>query len=853
MNSMVDSTMLALRSVLAWNEASMDLFAAEGRPLGVLGCFGVFLLVGVMGVTTTLVFSDMLDIGPQVYRELLDLYYLAWPLLGASVLGAVVIYAVEYCQWTMMKVAAALAPVCVLLAAGFFCLTARYPECALIVVALLHAMIFVVVRIFTAGRITSYSFHQVVGIACAVVAVITVSAWIAWCHLSGRGWSYERREELKEELASTYGLYGLPSWEYCQIQRSAPPAERNDEDVKSCARLELCSFFIWSCPLLESGLLFCMALFALIRAWYMRKSRSLSEENTATVQRAVFFLFALLVIGWIACAVGGANMGLSFALLRLLAVLFIAFSVWVLHTVPLRLSILNTTHSMLWRLLAPVRTSDWMKAVMLCFGGIFLLVFLVIDVIVGLGRRLVFRKPDSENGVTTERGEQLLNHLKKWHWPSVLAKTATAALLLTFVFVGTPKGCVLFLAWLTQAIKGLELWLVAVVYFFAGLLMFALPPMPGLAVYMGAGTILVAQTRDLGWTFWEGITFASGLSFLIKMVSVVMQYKLFGELLARSERVRRLVGVQKVGTLALQRILRDPGLHTDKAAILCGGPDWPTVVLCGILNVGLGKTLVGELPNVFVVVPYTYAGACWLEDRLMAVSNITILLICVLQNCSFLVALLLAASEATAYQADMRRSRAEHVSLHHQDKLEEDAARHYKTLTEWSLLSVTQRVMLVLAAVLECGAFWVSVVLTPLCFRDFSLARRISDTFEDGGLEGNILDILLPLGQAVMAAFLAGAVCLLLAQLETHLRLRGLGEDGKAPRSSARASHSSVRSAGSASRVSGSIPQSGWRRSQSDQAPRTLPGRFTGSEAGGAEQPRGIIDADPERTHHVYV
>jgi len=276
------------------------------------------------------------------------------------------------------------------------------------------------------------------------------------------------------------------------------------------------------------------------------------------------------------------------------------------------------------------------------------------------------------------------------------------------------------------------------------------------------------------------------------MASVVMQYKLFGKLMARTSAVQRLVGVHKVETLALRRILCPPGLHLDKAAILCGGPDWPTVVLCGILRTGLGRTLVGELPNVLIVVPYAYAGACWLEDHLMDVSSITILVTCLVQNFSFLAALLLAASEATSYQSDMRKSRAEHLNLHTRDAEASAQSRHFKRMTEWRLLSATQRAALTLAAAAELAAFWAAVILTNSCFRDFSLSRRIDDGFEDGGLAGNPLNLLLPTGWGFASAFLGGALLLLLYSAETRFRIRTSAEDMSTPASSPRSANGSA-------------------------------------------------------------
>lgn len=838
---MVDGTMSSLRSLLSWNEKSIQLFAEEGDPLGPMGCVGLFLMVAVLCAATVLVFSDVIGVGPRVYSGLIAGDFLVNPLLGSSAIAALALYAVDLDSWSYERVAFSILVVLYIFAAGFLCMTGWYPECALIVVAIHHPFVMGLGRLVTAGRITAYSYHTVLGTCSLLASVILLSVWAAWSHLLSDGWDSNARYALKERLTAAHGLYGLGSWGECELERGLPPARRDKAVIKSCSRAELCVFLIWSCPLLEVGLLFCIALFTWIRAWHIKKSKTIGDD-ASFAQRLVFFFFVLIVIAWVACAVGGANMGLSFTVLRGLAVLVIVFFVWVIHAVPLRSSILNTTNSMVWRLLAPIRSSDWMKAACLCFGGLFLTAFFIADVLAAIGKRLLCCRIESDSPFLTNRGESMVRFLGNWHWGSVLSKTAICGFALTLVFVATPRGCVLFLAWLTNTIRGFELWLVTVVYFFAGLLMFAFPPMPGLAVYMGAGTILVAQTRTAGWGFWQGVAFASGLSFVIKMVSVVMQY-LFGEVMARNPKIQRMIGVHTVSTMALTRILNDPGLQLDKAAILCGGPDWPTVVLCGILRVGIGRTLVGELPNVFVVVPYAYAGACWLEDHLMDISNITVMVMCLLQNFSFLIALLLAASEATGYRADMQRSRSEHNDLHQEDNIARDMSRHHKSLTEWHMLSITQRVMLIVAAIAECCGFWAALLLTTMCFRDFSLARRIDDSFEDGGLEGNIFNVFLPYGWGALGAFFGGMLCILLYYIETRIRIQSMGEAGvyvptdEAMRSSVGAKRS---------RLSGSIPNMIRRSlSRSSQGPRLAPksslgteGEFADAEAAGGATPR---------------
>ena len=41
-------------------------------------------------------------------------------------------------------------------------------------------------------------------------------------------------------------------------------------------------------------------------------------------------------------------------------------------------------------------------------------------------------------------------------------------------------------------------------------------------------------------------------------------------------------------------LLRQPGINFAKVSIMCGGPDWPTSVICGFLKLPMGNLLLGR-------------------------------------------------------------------------------------------------------------------------------------------------------------------------------------------------------------------------------------------------------------------
>lgn len=58
-----------------------------------------------------------------------------------------------------------------------------------------------------------------------------------------------------------------------------------------------------------------------------------------------------------------------------------------------------------------------------------------------------------------------------------------------------------------------------------------------------------------------------------------------------------------------------PPLHPrlPEVAILCGGPDWPTSVLAGVLGLSVMQCELGTLPIIFFIVPCGLSGSLYLR------------------------------------------------------------------------------------------------------------------------------------------------------------------------------------------------------------------------------------------------
>ena len=154
------------------------------------------------------------------------------------------------------------------------------------------------------------------------------------------------------------------------------------------------------------------------------------------------------------------------------------------------------------------------------------------------------------------------------------------------------------------------------------------------------GIILTNAAVEAEYSFFFALLFTSLVCFGIKLCAVVIQQKIFGGMLGNRTWVRAFVGVnseysshhaqqstnnklqqsqqQSQPTLpncgskqntdnvhmlrsgtpirAIRLILSKPGMSLKKISILCGGPDWPTSVLTGILKLRVLSMLWGSVP-----------------------------------------------------------------------------------------------------------------------------------------------------------------------------------------------------------------------------------------------------------------
>jgi hypothetical protein len=263
--------------------------------------------------------------------------------------------------------------------------------------------------------------------------------------------------------------------------------------------------------------------------------------------------------------------------------------------------------------------------------------------------------------------------------------------------------------------------------------------------------------------FQAGCVIACILAWVLKLTACTGQY-MIGYFAGKSLSVQSLIGVDKVFTRAIEQILKVKGLSIGKVAVLVGGPDWPTSVTCGILKLNIPQMLLGTAPVFFVSSPCVLAGAflsqttSGVDSMYSTLANTFIGLMGLGQmSCGFL-----AVQRVTAVidkdGEKLAEPREEHAAVENLSREKAKKAEKYARATAWSNLGCCRKSIIIAAASCQLLSGFIFALGGDLCFRSFSVSSDFSGPIEDGGLENNALNIILPPGWGAMAMFAVGVL-----------------------------------------------------------------------------------------------
>jgi len=381
-------------------------------------------------------------------------------------------------------------------------------------------------------------------------------------------------------------------------------------------------FVLWCSPFIQAVGYSVVAVFAMLRGKVHipeNPDEPLDENSTMYVKGELkLILIGLgfsLMAAWIAASLAAQDSHLSLTVQRLAVAMITGGALYLVGSVGLERVIKAAKDSESVKICLGICQSCWVKGTFLMvfwplLPFVLLLEFVHQQVrICTLGSSAMDPTEEGDGPMwLPEESRKFLREVRETHKAQVLSASCWVGVITcTFIMVG--RFVTVFLAFVAEYSAVLSMGSILAVLFAVGLLLFLLPPVPGVPVYLAAGIIVTQRSLASGSSFSRGCLIAIGLSFVTKLTATALQQKMIGAPFANSVAIKRMIGVHTPAMKAVRHILGKPGLEMGKVAVLVGGPDWPTSVLTGILGLPLGEMLVGTTPVIILVAPIVLTSA----------------------------------------------------------------------------------------------------------------------------------------------------------------------------------------------------------------------------------------------------
>lgn len=501
----------------------------------------------------------------------------------------------------------------------------------------------------------------------------------------------------------------------------------------ACSGVKTIWFLLWISPFLGFLVNLVIAMFCAINSW------TSSADDTSKAEKALKQFISLVVIlclcTYVASSIAGASMRFTGVVMAFCGGGLVALFIWIYFEVGAKMINSTLRNSKIMASLVTIVTHDFFRAwFVLCFN-VFLPAMVVIEVVKQKVRRL--RGTTTSEDWLTPEGRNLTKSFYNWKWTSILIKVNWLAILYWTFFVGVSKLTVVFLAWLNQELYSVPFYQVLMVFFVTGYIMFMLPPVPGIPVYITSGIIIGAQGRELeNVGYVGGIVIAVLMSLCLKILACCGQYGI-GYALGKSVKVQQFVGVDKVPTRAIEEVLLVKGLGIGKVAVLVGGPDWPTSVMCGILRLNLFQVCWGTMPVILVSAPCVLAGAFLsgpskdldqAEKSLWdAIANAALATSAMGQLASGVLALYYIQDMINKNSEMLARDRPEHEAVKQLTLDEAEFNRCYEEVTDWRLMPRKWFLFISTSCVFSVMAFAIFMLMDESCFVEFQVKSNLTD------------------------------------------------------------------------------------------------------------------------------
>mmetsp|Transcript_55417 Transcript_55417/g.89779 ORF Transcript_55417/g.89779 Transcript_55417/m.89779 type:complete len:968 (+) Transcript_55417:209-3112(+) len=613
--------------------------------------------------------------------------------------------------------------------------------------------------------------------AMAIGGLIGLIVALVWASLNNFWWGGASKTEFRsrlrvctdmsvDEVAATthclrYGQFGTRCPEGCEEVAADSACLSTDS---SC----LAAWILWSSPFMISlfSILFGTGLYFISTSATQRKLTPGKKTAVLSHEASIFCqcMVAMVVIAWAGTSLTSSNMQLSrvvmaFAALGImLGAMMLAFALgW---------RDLKTTIAEQETLRKIGQSQWWMVTIkalsILCLGPIF-----VVYIGCAYVKRIFIRwrqKPGEPDRLLTA-----FKIIQLWE------ESDRSAILARVVFMGTvyfimqviaAQFMTLFCAWLNIQLLPLNIFLICLIIIGVGLLLFAIPVIPGVPIYFLCGVTITAAEEEasdadkLGG-FGIAIVLGSATAFLTKMLACVLQQKVFGEQLGSGVSIRAAVTVNSEMMKAIRLMLAAPGFSFAACAILVGGPDWPTSVLCGILRLPLLKMLLGTSPILVPIIFCVLTGGSMVKaanaegtDSIWpALSTVFgVVAVTLLSGSGVFFASAIDAYVKEHHDEINAVADDEEVAIYDKNQAVDEECR--QKVMEWQALHVLWKGVLVFAVLLNVTSFYIFAGMGAQCFETIV----ITTDYRKPPLNGSFAALVKPVGWAGIGLQLASWV-----------------------------------------------------------------------------------------------
>eukprot|EP00308_Calcidiscus_leptoporus_P008272 CAMPEP_0119361180 /NCGR_PEP_ID=MMETSP1334-20130426/8554_1 /TAXON_ID=127549 /ORGANISM="Calcidiscus leptoporus, Strain RCC1130" /LENGTH=849 /DNA_ID=CAMNT_0007376127 /DNA_START=40 /DNA_END=2589 /DNA_ORIENTATION=- len=548
------------------------------------------------------------------------------------------------------------------------------------------------------------------------------------------------------------------------------------------------AFMWWFFPVLIvlSLLVFSLACFFLSR---MLASRAAKDTDAFAVK---IFVGTIAVAGlgmYVAASISSAGTGLS----DLVVVLMLYLVLSALIVVGSTLGWAQFAEAMsetpwVQRALTYMESGqEWCIALFICVGILPLCVYLLLSAGKQATRRARGSSKAAAGGLLTTEAHLLLRPLTQAHWGSVCSKVALLGMVYLVLAVIVAKAVVVFLSGLNALLEPVPLRSVLLIFVLVGVGIFLIPIIPGFPVYVCSGVLIPhavlrdeerAQLADstsasVPPSFWAGLLLAALVACLLKFIAIVIQQEVIGRRLGRHVEVRAACGLNSALIRAARFVLTQPGCSVGKTIILCGGPDWPTSVLTGMMKLSCPKMLFGSIPVILLILPATFLGGCLTmanKPRWDAVASLMTILVAGSQMGASVgfAAVIERAANVHAHEIAALPLDSEVAAL---DDAREAYTRAWRAASDWHRAAYPMTLQVLVVAAAGTMVFSCHLVVLLRCFERVA----VSDPFYGPPIHGNPLRVIHEAqGWVVIACFVAGAVLLLASSMWLGKRTRVL-------------------------------------------------------------------------------